>query len=142
MLSSARVDPVQALAAAAAEGDANAAAAGGAADQPNADLDAALEEGETNLGNDADLTVFEVEASKIKQVKARCNELDWPLLEEYDFRNDQESHIQLVEKMPSALFDDTAPSARLVPPRAQAAPTHSRAQPEHLGGSPWPPEPA
>ena len=45
-------------------------------------------------------------------------------------------------KVPSTLFDDTAPSARLVAPRAQAAPTHLRARPEHLGSSPWPQEPA
>ena len=31
---------------------------------------------------------FEVDASKVMQVKARCRELRWPLLEEYDFRND------------------------------------------------------
>ena len=39
-------------------------------------------------------------------------------------------------KVPSALFEDTAPSVRLVAPRAQAAPTHPRAPPEQLGGSP------
>ena len=33
----------------------------------------------------------------------------------------------------SDLFDDPAPSARLVPPGAQAAPTYPRAQPGHLG---------
>jgi hypothetical protein len=38
--------------------------------------------------------------------------------------------------MPSALLDGPAPSARLVPPRAQAAPTHSGAPPERRGGSP------
>ena len=43
-------------------------------------------------------------------------------------------------KMASTLFEDTAPSARLVPPRAQAAPTHPRAQPEPLGSLPWPQE--
>ena len=42
----------------------------------------------------------------------------------------------------SALCDDTAPSARLVAPRAQDAPTHARAPPGQLGGSPWPQEPA
>ena len=31
---------------------------------------------------------FEVDPSKVKQVKARCRALKWPLLEEYDFRND------------------------------------------------------
>ena len=44
--------------------------------------------------------------------------------------------------MPSALFDDSAPSARLVPPGAQAAPTHARAPPEQLGSLRWPPQPA
>ena len=44
-------------------------------------------------------------------------------------------------KVPSALFEDPAPSARLVAPRAQAASTHPRAQPEQLGGSRWPHEP-
>ena len=39
-------------------------------------------------------------------------------------------------KMPSTLCDDTAPSARLVAPGAQAAPTHPGARPEQLGG--WP----
>ena len=43
-------------------------------------------------------------------------------------------------EMPSALSEDTAPSARLVASRAQAAHTHPRAQPEQLGGSPCHPE--
>ena len=43
-------------------------------------------------------------------------------------------------KVPSTLFDDTAPSARLVPPRAQAAPTQPGAPPEQLGGLPSPQE--
>ena len=41
-------------------------------------------------------------------------------------------------KVPSVLFDDTAPSASLDHRKAQAAPIHPRAPPEHLGGSPWP----
>jgi hypothetical protein len=40
------------------------------------------------------------------------------------------------------LFEDAAPSARLVTLTAQAAPTRRRAPPEHLGSSPWPQEPA
>ena len=40
--------------------------------------------------------------------------------------------------VPATLFDDSAPSARLVPPWAQAAPMQPRAPPEHLGSSPWP----
>ena len=41
-------------------------------------------------------------------------------------------------KMASTLFDDTTPSARLVPPGARAAPTHPRAQPGQLGSLRWP----
>ena len=39
-------------------------------------------------------------------------------------------------KGPSALHDGTAPSARLVPPRARPAPTHPGAPPQQLGGVP------
>ena len=45
-------------------------------------------------------------------------------------------------KTASTPSDDTAPSARPVPPGALAAPTHPRAPPEHLGSSPRPQEPA
>ena len=45
-------------------------------------------------------------------------------------------------KGPSTLPDDSAPSARLVPPGAQAAPSQPRAPPQHLGGVPWRQEPA
>ena len=37
---------------------------------------------------DAHIEDFEVDPSKVMEVKARCRELRWPLLEEYDFRND------------------------------------------------------
>jgi hypothetical protein len=47
------------------------------------------------------------------------------------------SHASWVE-VPSALPEDTAPSARLVAPKAQLAPTEPRAQPEPLEGWPWP----
>ena len=43
-------------------------------------------------------------------------------------------------EMPSALSDDTAPSASLGQLEARAAPTHPRAQPEPLGSLPWPQE--
>ena len=41
-------------------------------------------------------------------------------------------------KMASTLSDDTAPSARLVPPGARAAPTHPGAPPGQLGSLRWP----
>ena len=31
---------------------------------------------------------FEINAEKVESVKKRCIELDYPMLEEYDFRND------------------------------------------------------
>jgi len=43
---------------------------------------------------------FEVDPAKIKLVKERCNEIDWPLLEEYDFRNDHESPQLPIELRP------------------------------------------
>ena len=39
-------------------------------------------------GAGAHIEELEVEPTKIKEVKARCRALKWPLLEEYDFRND------------------------------------------------------
>ena len=49
---------------------------------------------------------------------------------------------RLVETGLETLPDDAAPSARLVPPAAQAAPTHPGAPPEPLGSLRWPHEPA
>ena len=40
-------------------------------------------------------------------------------------------------KGPSTLFDDTAPAARLVAGKAQAAPADPRARPEQFGSLPW-----
>ena len=31
---------------------------------------------------------FEVDQNKLKEVKARCDALDYPLIEEYDFKSD------------------------------------------------------
>ena len=45
-------------------------------------------------------------------------------------------------KVPSTLFEDSAPSASLDHLKAQAAPAHPRARPEQLAGSPWPQQPA
>ena len=45
-------------------------------------------------------------------------------------------------KRPSTLSDESAPSARLVAPRAQTAPTDPGAPPQQLGSSPWPQQPA
>ncbi|KLO05041.1 DNA repair helicase rad25 [Schizopora paradoxa] len=38
--------------------------------------------------DDDNVHAFEIDDSKIEDVKKRCNELEYPMLEEYDFRND------------------------------------------------------
>lgn len=55
------------------------------------------EEGGTRIIN------FEVDASKVKEVKERCSkQINWPLLEEYDFRNDTSN-----PELPIELRNDT-----------------------------------
>ncbi|KAG0231864.1 DNA repair helicase RAD25 [Actinomortierella wolfii] len=44
-------------------------------------------EDDDDAGND-DVHAFEIASSSVETVKKRCNELDYPMLEEYDFRND------------------------------------------------------
>ena len=104
-----------AAAAGAGRGDAAssaAAAAAAVADQLRADTfrgaaAAALEEDDEPKGDEAALLErFEVDAKQIKEVKARCNELDWPLLEEYDFRNDHASHELPIELKPETKIRD------------------------------------
>ncbi|GAA95510.1 uncharacterized protein L969DRAFT_15430 [Mixia osmundae IAM 14324] len=40
------------------------------------------------LDDDDDVHAFEIAESSVETVKRRCNELEYPMLEEYDFRND------------------------------------------------------
>ena len=71
-----------------------AAAAAAAAEQ--ARLDAAeaaaaaaeAEEDDDGEADGADMHSFEVDQNKLKEVKARCDALDYPLIEEYDFKSD------------------------------------------------------
>ncbi|KAF9581005.1 DNA repair helicase RAD25 [Lunasporangiospora selenospora] len=43
---------------------------------------------EDDDGENDDVHSFEIDSSSVEIVKKRCNELDYPMLEEYDFRND------------------------------------------------------
>ncbi|KAF9453470.1 DNA repair helicase rad25 [Macrolepiota fuliginosa MF-IS2] len=55
------------------------------------DAPAGKQAGPTNDEIDEDddnVHAFEIHDSKIDEVKRRCNELEYPMLEEYDFRND------------------------------------------------------
>ncbi|ODV88567.1 hypothetical protein CANCADRAFT_28840 [Tortispora caseinolytica NRRL Y-17796] len=62
---------------------------------------------ETVVGDDQDeedqdtVHSFEVPADSIEVVKKRCQEIDYPLLEEYDFRNDQRNPDLEIDLKPS-----------------------------------------
>ncbi|KAF7317038.1 DNA helicase [Mycena chlorophos] len=45
-------------------------------------------EGDEIEEDDENVHAFEIDDAKIDEVKKRCNELEYPMLEEYDFRND------------------------------------------------------
>mmetsp|Transcript_32345 Transcript_32345/g.53520 ORF Transcript_32345/g.53520 Transcript_32345/m.53520 type:complete len:764 (-) Transcript_32345:111-2402(-) len=64
----------------------------------------ALEEEEDKLASR--IEDFEVDVAKVREVKQRCNELDWPLMEEYDFRNDAESFEMPIELRPETQIRD------------------------------------
>ena len=59
-----------------------------------------------------------------------------------NFANEKLQQFLSWRKVPPALLEDSAPSACLVAPRAEASPTLPGAQPEPLGGWPWPQQPA
>ncbi|KAG0044299.1 transcription factor TFIIH complex ERCC-3 subunit [Gryganskiella cystojenkinii] len=46
-----------------------------------------LDRDDDEIEND-DVHAFEISSTSVETVKKRCNELDYPMLEEYDFRND------------------------------------------------------
>ncbi|KAF8937167.1 DNA repair helicase RAD25 [Dissophora ornata] len=46
-----------------------------------------LDKDDDDVEND-DVHSFEINSGSVEMVKKRCNELDYPMLEEYDFRND------------------------------------------------------
>ncbi|KAF9529494.1 DNA helicase [Crepidotus variabilis] len=51
-----------------------------------------------------DLGTFEIKGDKIDVVKKRCNEIEYPLLEEYDFHNDTENTKLDIELKPTAII--------------------------------------
>ena len=57
------------------------------------------------LFTDRSLFSFEVDSSKVMEVKTRCRELRWPLLEEYDFRNDTANPVLPIERKTDDLRD-------------------------------------
>lgn len=46
------------------------------------------DEANDDLGEQDFTQSFEIDKNKVEEVKKRCAELDYPLMEEYDFRND------------------------------------------------------
>lgn len=51
--------------------------------------------------DDGDVHSFEIAASSVESVKKRCQEIDYPVLEEYDFRNDQRNPDLAIDLKPS-----------------------------------------
>lgn len=45
---------------------------------------------------------FEIDTLQVEKVKKRCVELDFPMLEEYDFRNDIENPDLPIDLKPTA----------------------------------------
>lgn len=81
--------------------DPNAAAnanANGAPVDENDGVEAVVGEGEDE--EDA-VHAFEIGTDSVEQVKKRCQEIDYPVLEEYDFRNDQRNPDLPIDLRPS-----------------------------------------
>ncbi|CAM6031996.1 unnamed protein product, partial [Sphagnum compactum] len=51
--------------------------------------------------NEPETLAFEIPASEVEKVKRRCIELDYPMLEEYDFRNDFRNETLDIHLKPS-----------------------------------------
>ncbi|PVU99241.1 hypothetical protein BB560_005538 [Smittium megazygosporum] len=54
----------------------------------NAEIKQEIENDNIDEAEEDDVYAFEIDPSQVEKVKKRCNELDYPMLEEYDFRND------------------------------------------------------
>ncbi|EJD02536.1 DNA repair helicase rad25 [Fomitiporia mediterranea MF3/22] len=54
--------------------------------------------------DDDNVHAFEIDDSKIDDVKKRCNELEYPMLEEYDFRNDTVNANLDIDLKPSTVI--------------------------------------
>ncbi|KAJ1516318.1 hypothetical protein HMI54_009918 [Coelomomyces lativittatus] len=50
---------------------------------------------------DTTVHAFEIEGSQVETVKKHCNALNFPMLEEYDFRNDTTTHDLLMDLKPT-----------------------------------------
>ena len=102
--------PITAAAAAAAA--MAAAEAGGAEDEGEEEevvpeMDEALRRAEeVEEEEEARIEEFEVDSSKVMEVKSRCREIHWPLLEEYDFRNDSANPVLPIELKPASKIRD------------------------------------
>jgi DNA excision repair protein ERCC-3 len=49
---------------------------------------------------------FEIETKSVENVKKRCNELKYPLLEEYNFRKDEKNESLMIDLKPSTKIRD------------------------------------
>lgn len=56
---------------------------------------------EDNIDDDDEVHAFEIQESEIETVKRRCLDLDHPMMEEYDFRNDEMNAVLEIDLKPS-----------------------------------------
>ena len=61
-------------------------------------------EGDEIEEDDDNVHAFEIDDAKIDAVKKRCNELEYPMLEEYDFRNDTVNPNLDIDLKPSTVI--------------------------------------
>ena len=71
-----------------------------------ADVEALRRAEDVDDASEARIEEFEVDPSRVKEVKARCRQIRWPLLEEYDFRNDTENPELPIELKPDSKIRD------------------------------------
>jgi len=69
------------------------------------------EDGEDSNGDIEEITSlstysFEIETKSVENIKKRCNELQYPLLEEYNFRKDEKNENLAIDLKPSTRIRD------------------------------------
>ncbi|KAK7055312.1 P-loop containing nucleoside triphosphate hydrolase protein [Favolaschia claudopus] len=57
-----------------------------------------------DIEDDDNVQGFEISDAQIDNVKKRCSELDCPILEEYDFRNDNSNHSLYIDLRPDTVI--------------------------------------
>lgn len=56
---------------------------------------------EDDIDDDDEVHAFEIKESELETVKRRCLDLDYPMMEEYDFRHDEMNAVLEIDLKPS-----------------------------------------